>query len=103
MNNTLEKKTDHATTGLIVALAGLGQIVVFLILSVLMLFFSPMLMCGSTLFSVPFSIGAVVFGWKGREESPKKAWAAILIGLSLVPLSLFLAKYFGDLIFEATA
>ena len=98
MNN----KTDHATTGLIIALAGLGQIAAFLIFSMFMLFFSPLLMCGSTLFSVPFTIGAVVFGWKGRKESPKRAWGAILIGLSLVPISLFFTNYFGELIFKAT-
>ena len=94
--------TDHATTGLIIALAGLAQIAFFLIISLFMLFFSPIIMCGSTLFSVSFSIGAVVLGWKGRKESPKKAWAAILIGLSLVPISLFLTNYFGELIFKAT-
>ncbi len=103
MSHNPEKQVDYATIGLLIALAGLGQIAVFLTFSVLILFFSPMLMCGSTLFSVPFTIGAVIFGWKGRHEKPIRAWVAIFIGLSLVPISLALASYFGNLIFEATA
>ena len=78
MNSIPEKKTDHATTGLFIALAGLAQIAAFLIFSIFMLFFSPLLMCGSTLFSIPLSIGAIVFGRRGRKEAPKKAWPPFL-------------------------
>ncbi len=96
-------KSNHAKTGLIISLVGLAQIIAFLLVSAVALFFSPIIMCGSTLFSIPLSIGAIVYGWKGREENPRMALAAILIGLSLVPISLFFANYFGDLIYKATA
>ncbi len=93
----------HGQAGLLLALAGLVQLGVFVLMSLFVLFFSPLLMCGATIFSVPFAVGAIIFGWKGRKEEPGKAWIAILIGLILVPLSLFLAFYFGDLIYKATA
>ncbi len=99
----LTNQTNHAKTGLIIALAGLAQLVMLLLFSLMMLFFAPMLMCGSTLFAVPFSLGAIIFGWKGRKENPKMALAAILIGAALIPMAFGLAWIFGDLLYEATA
>jgi len=94
--------TPHARVGLYFALVGAGLILAGLLMSLPMLFFSPLIMCGVTLFTIPISLMAIVFGWKGRRDNPKSALAAILVGLTLTPAAFALAWYLGELIFQAT-
>ena len=82
-----KKHTSPAAVGLLLALVGLGSVLVSALVSGLLLFFGPLIMCGTTLFEFPLSLASVILGWKGREESPRQAWAAIIIGALLVPLS----------------
>lgn len=97
------KATPPARTGLYLALAGAGLILAGLVMSLPMLFFSPLIMCGVTLFTIPIGLAAAVFGWKGRRENPKAALAAILLGLALPPVAFALMWYLGELIYKATA
>ena len=98
-----KKSAPPATIGLLTALIGLGSVFTSAIASALLLFFGPLIMCGTTIFVVPLSLVAMIMGWKGREESPKQAWAAIIIGALLVPLSWGLLWIFGEILGRATA
>ena len=96
-------KNQNAYIGLLLALAGLAHLIMMGVFSLFVLFFGALLMCGNTFFMVPFSLGAIIMGWKGRKEKPVVAWIAIAIGLSLVPLSLVLTAIYGELLYKATA
>ena len=98
-----KKTTPPARTGLILALSGAGLVLAGLLMSLPALFFSPLIMCGVTVFTIPVGLGAVVMGWKGRRDNPKVALAAILLGLALPPVAFVLMWYFGELIYKATA
>ena len=98
-----KKTTPSARMGLFLALGGAGLVLAGLLMSLPALFFSPLIMCGVTLFTIPIGLAAAVFGWKGRRENPKAALAAILLGLALPPVSFALMWYLGELIYRATA
>jgi len=89
--------------GLFLALAGLGQLALFSLFSLFVLFFGALIMCGNTLYMLPFSFGAVILGWLGRKGNSKVAWTAIVIGLLLVPLSLAVAIVYAEILGRATA
>ena len=73
------------------------------VMSLPMLFFGPLIMCGVTAFVIPSGLMAVIFGRKERRENPKAVLAAILLGLALPPVAFVLMWYFGALIYKATA
>ena len=98
-----KKRTSLATVGLLLALVGLGSVLTSAVASGLLLFLGPLIMCGTTLFVFPLSLASVILGWMGREEAPKQAWAAIIIGALLVPLSFGLLWIFGEILGRATA
>jgi len=100
---TKPSSTAVARVGLILALGGLAILISGLVMSLALLFFSPLIMCGITVVVLPISLGAIILGWKGRREQPTLAWAAILVGLALPPTALALLWYFGTLIGQATA
>ena len=91
-----KKTTPSARMGLFLVLSGL-------LMSLPMLFFAPLIMCGVTVYTIPMALGAIVMGWKGRKENPKAALGAIFLGLALPPVAFALMWYFGELIYKATA
>jgi len=112
MNDMIPSQSDprpttnaapSARVGLYLALGGVALILAGLLMSLPMLFFSPLIMCGITLFTIPIGLAAAVMGWKGRRENPKAALAAILIGLALPPVAFALMWYLGELLYKATA
>ena len=97
------RSLSSAYLGFFLALGGVGVVLAGLLMSLVMLFFGPLIMCGVTLFTVPIGPAAAVMGWLGRKEHPKVALAAVLLGLALPLVALALTWAFGTILYKATA
>jgi len=100
---SLERADKIEYVGLTLAIAGIVTLAVTAGMSVLMLFFAPLIMIITAVSFIPYGVATIFFGWVARKRHAAMAWFSIIVGALLSPAAFALAILFGEIVGKATS